>query len=71
MLAGDRGGQAYLLRRGDALALVDTGSLGNGPAIDAAIRGRGADPAALTHVVLTRRRPDHAGSAAELRARPG
>ena len=59
-------GQAYLLRRGSEVVLVDTGIAGQGDAIAAALRDWGLDRESLTHVVLTHWHPDHAGSAAEL-----
>lgn len=62
MLTDDHGMPAYLLHRGDAVVLVDTGGAGNGAAL-AATRP--------THVVLTHWHPDHAGSAAEVRAATG
>jgi glyoxylase-like metal-dependent hydrolase (beta-lactamase superfamily II) len=64
-------GQAYLLRRGREVVLVDTGIAGQGDAIAAALREWGLDRDALTHVLLTHWHPDHAGSAAELAAWPG
>jgi glyoxylase-like metal-dependent hydrolase (beta-lactamase superfamily II) len=65
MLVDGRGVQAYLLRRGDAMALVDTGSAGHGTALAT------TDWGPPTHVVLTHWHPDHTGSAAEVRARTG
>jgi glyoxylase-like metal-dependent hydrolase (beta-lactamase superfamily II) len=59
-------GQAYLLRRGAEVVLIDTGIAGQGDAIAEALRDWGLDREALTHVVLTHWHPDHAGSAAEL-----
>ena len=59
-------GQAYLLRRGSEVVLIDTGIAGQGGAIAEALGGWGLDRASLTHVVLTHWHPDHAGSAAEL-----
>lgn len=64
-------GQAYLLRWGSRVLLVDTGRLGEGPAVAAALRDWGLDRDALTHVVLTHWHADHAGSAAEIGAWPG
>jgi glyoxylase-like metal-dependent hydrolase (beta-lactamase superfamily II) len=64
-------GQAYLLRRGRQVVLVDTGIAGQGDALAAALRDWGLDRDALTHVLLTHWHPDHAGSAAELAAWPG
>ncbi|AWS47910.1 MBL fold metallo-hydrolase [Planotetraspora silvatica] len=59
-------GQAYLLRRGSKVVLVDTGIAGQGDTIAAVLRDWGLDRVSLTHVVLTHWHPDHAGSAAEL-----
>lgn len=63
-------GQAYLLRRGDGVVLVDTGIAGQGGAVEAALRDWGLDRSALSHVLLTHWHPDHAGSAAEIGAWP-
>lgn len=64
-------GQAYLLRRGSEVVLVDTGIAGQGDAIAEALRDWGLDRESLTHVLLTHWHPDHAGSAAELAGWPG
>lgn len=63
-------GQAYLLRRGSAVTLIDTGIAGQGTAIAEALHGWGLGRESLTHVVLTHWHPDHAGSAAELATWP-
>ncbi|WP_030442942.1 MBL fold metallo-hydrolase [Actinoplanes subtropicus] len=63
-------GQAYLLRRGRQVVLVDTGIAGQGDAIAAALLDWGLDRGALTHVLLTHWHPDHVGSAAELASWP-
>jgi glyoxylase-like metal-dependent hydrolase (beta-lactamase superfamily II) len=63
-------GQAYLLRRGPAAVLVDTGIAGQGDAIAEALHDWGLDRESLTHVLLTHWHPDHAGSAAELASWP-
>ena len=64
-------GQAYLLRRGDDVVLVDTGIAGQGGAIESALKEWGLNRDALSHVLLTHWHPDHAGSAAEIGAWPG
>jgi glyoxylase-like metal-dependent hydrolase (beta-lactamase superfamily II) len=64
-------GQAYLFRWSGGVVLVDTGAVGAGGAVAAALRDWGADRDALTHVLLTHWHPDHAGSAAEIGAWPG
>lgn len=66
----DGPGQTYLLRRGDDVVAVDTGIVGNGEAIAAALQDWGLDRDALTHVLITHWHPDHAGSAAELSTWP-
>jgi len=64
-------GQAYLLRHSGGVALIDTGRVGRGEAVAAALRDWGLDRDSLTHVVLTHWHADHAGSAAEIAAWPG
>ncbi|MFI5960306.1 MBL fold metallo-hydrolase [Cryptosporangium sp. NPDC051539] len=64
-------GQAYLLRRGRSVVLIDTGIAGQGNALAAALRDWGLDRDALTHVLLTHWHPDHVGSAAEVASWPG
>jgi glyoxylase-like metal-dependent hydrolase (beta-lactamase superfamily II) len=61
-------GQAYLWNDSGALTLVDSGPPGSAPAIAAAVRELGHDPAAIRRVVLTHAHADHSGSAAEIRA---
>jgi glyoxylase-like metal-dependent hydrolase (beta-lactamase superfamily II) len=58
--------QAYLLRHDGGVLLVDTGMPGLGAATLDVLRGQ-----ALTHIVLTHRHVDHAGSAAEIAALTG
>jgi glyoxylase-like metal-dependent hydrolase (beta-lactamase superfamily II) len=70
MLELENPGQAYLLRRGDRLILIDSGTAGQAENIAAAIRDWGLDTDALTHVILTHWHPDHVGAAAELRTWP-
>lgn len=64
-------GQAYLLRRGSEVVLVDTGIAGQAETIAQALRDWGLDRESLTHVLLTHWHPDHAGSAADLAGWPG
>lgn len=59
-------GQAYLLRHGSGVLLVDTGRVGDGEAIAAALRDWGLGRDALTDVVLTHWHADHTGAAAEV-----
>jgi glyoxylase-like metal-dependent hydrolase (beta-lactamase superfamily II) len=59
-------GQAYLLRRGEQVTLIDTGIAGQGAAIAQALADWGLGREALTHVLLTHWHPDHVGSAAEI-----
>ncbi|WP_033324518.1 MBL fold metallo-hydrolase [Actinomadura atramentaria] len=60
--------QAYLWRDGDRATLVDTGEVGSGALIVAALAEIGLSPDALERVVLTHFHDDHAGSAAEIAA---
>jgi glyoxylase-like metal-dependent hydrolase (beta-lactamase superfamily II) len=60
-------GQAYLWQDRDGLTLVDTGPVGSGDDVAAAIRAVGREPGELVRVVLTHAHGDHAGSAAEIR----
>jgi glyoxylase-like metal-dependent hydrolase (beta-lactamase superfamily II) len=62
-------GQAYLWQDDDGLTMVDAGIAGSGADTDAAIRATGRAPEELRRVVLTHFHADHAGGAAELRAR--
>ncbi len=64
-------GQAYLLRRAEGVVLVDTGRVGDGGSVAAALRDWGLDRDDLTHLVLTHWHADHTGSAAEIGAWPG
>jgi glyoxylase-like metal-dependent hydrolase (beta-lactamase superfamily II) len=59
-------GQAYLLRHGGGVTLIDTGQVGQGEIVAAALRDWGLDRDSLTCVVLTHWHADHAGSAAEI-----
>ncbi len=53
---------AYILVRGGEAAVVDTGVAGSADEIEAALTGIGLDWAAVAHVILTHKHPDHAGS---------
>lgn len=53
---------AYVLVRGGEAAVVDTGVAGSADEIEAALTGIGLDWAAVAHVILTHKHPDHAGS---------
>ncbi|MFE9257924.1 MBL fold metallo-hydrolase [Streptomyces sp. NPDC006879] len=65
-------GQAYLWRdEREDLTLVDSGPVGAGTQIAAAIRSLGLRPENLRRIVLTHCHRDHVGSAAELSARYG
>jgi glyoxylase-like metal-dependent hydrolase (beta-lactamase superfamily II) len=68
---GTRVGNAYLVELKDGLLLVDTGLSGNGRRILAAVRELGRAPEDLQMIVLTHWHPDHAGSAAAVRAHTG
>lgn len=59
-------GQSYLFRHDGGVLVVDTGLPGLGAATLDVLRGQGLGPEAVTHVVLTHRHVDHAGSAAEI-----
>ena len=61
-------GHAYLWQDPDGLTLIDTSVTGSGPAIAAAIRGLGRQPAELRRLVLTHCHADHVGAAAEVAA---
>ena len=53
---------AYILVRGGEAAVVDTGVAGSADEIEAALTGIGLHWAAVAHVILTHKHPDHAGS---------
>jgi glyoxylase-like metal-dependent hydrolase (beta-lactamase superfamily II) len=57
---------AYLLARGDEVAIVDTGVAGSAGDIEASLRSVGLDWANVGHVILTHRHPDHVGSVADV-----
>jgi glyoxylase-like metal-dependent hydrolase (beta-lactamase superfamily II) len=66
MLVLDNPGQAYLVRHGEHVVLVDTGTAGQAEAIAEALESWGSSRDALTHVLLTHWHPDHVGSAGAL-----
>src|SRR4051812_45190655 len=57
---------AYLLIRGDEIAIVDTMVAGNGARIGNAIVAAGLTWDNVSHLILTHYHPDHVGSAAEV-----
>lgn len=57
---------AYLLLRGDEVAVVDTGTAGSGGAIETGLKAAGKDWSSVKHVLLTHHHPDHAGSVDEI-----
>ncbi|MFD0693832.1 MBL fold metallo-hydrolase [Paenibacillus sp. GCM10027628] len=58
---------AYLVKEGNELILIDTGAVGNASNITAAIKSIGCQPRDLKAILLTHCHPDHAGSAAALK----
>jgi hydroxyacylglutathione hydrolase len=68
---GVRGANAWLVETREGLVLVDTGLPGSGPPVTALLGALGRTPGDLRGIVLTHADPDHAGSAAELRALTG
>lgn len=70
-LSGDYDCHVYVIDAGEELALIDGGAgLSIEPIIEN-IRRDGLDPVRLRHLVLTHAHADHAGAAAEWRARFG
>ena len=53
MLILDNPGQAYLIRQGEHVILIDTGTAGQADSIAAALESWGSSRDALTHVLLT------------------
>ncbi|MEU3534375.1 MBL fold metallo-hydrolase [Streptomyces murinus] len=64
-------GQAYLWRDGEALTLIDAGTIGAGPVIAEAVRALGRAPEDVRRIVLTHFHEDHAGGAGEFAALSG
>ncbi|MFD5426191.1 MBL fold metallo-hydrolase [Streptomyces sp. NPDC127084] len=64
-------GQAYLWRDGEELTLIDAGYADAADEIEEAVRGLGADPSAISRIVLTHCHRDHVGAAGELADRHG
>jgi glyoxylase-like metal-dependent hydrolase (beta-lactamase superfamily II) len=64
-------GQAYLVKTPRGVVLVDTGAVGNGESVAAALRDWRLDRGALRLVLLTHWHSDHTGSAAEIGRWPG
>lgn len=70
LIPGARGANVYAIRRPDGTGLlVDAGLPGSADVIAGTVREVGIER--VTHILLTHRHPDHAGSAAELRERLG
>jgi glyoxylase-like metal-dependent hydrolase (beta-lactamase superfamily II) len=57
---------AYLLIRGSEAAVVDLGTPGSAPSIEAGLKTAGSSWDAVRHVVLTHQHQDHAGGLAEV-----
>lgn len=57
---------AYILVRAGEAAVVDTGVEGSADDIEQALTAAGLDWAAVGHVILTHKHPDHVGSAADV-----
>jgi glyoxylase-like metal-dependent hydrolase (beta-lactamase superfamily II) len=64
-------GQAYLVKTPRGVVLVDTGAVGNGETVAAALKDWGLDRGSLRLVLLTHWHPDHTGSASEIGRWPG
>jgi len=70
-IPGVRGANAWLVASAEGLVLVDTGLPGNGARVVAFLAALGHAPRDLATIALTHHDPDHAGSAAELKALTG
>ncbi|WP_285472210.1 MBL fold metallo-hydrolase [Actinoplanes sp. NBRC 101535] len=57
---------AWILVRGGEAAVVDTGTPGSGPAIEAALKAAGSGWDRVRHLILTHQHQDHAGGLAEI-----
>ena len=57
---------AYVLVRGNEVAVVDTGVAGSAPRIEDGLTAAGASWEDVRHLVVTHHHPDHAGSVAEV-----
>jgi glyoxylase-like metal-dependent hydrolase (beta-lactamase superfamily II) len=57
---------AYILVRAGEAAVVDTGVAGSADDIEQALTAAGLDWAAVGHVILTHKHPDHVGSAVDV-----
>jgi glyoxylase-like metal-dependent hydrolase (beta-lactamase superfamily II) len=71
LVPGVRGANAWLVASPEGLVLVDTGLPGNASRVAAFLAALGHAPRDLTVIALTHHDPDHAGSAAELKALTG
>src|SRR5690348_3538645 len=57
---------AYILVRGNEVAIVDLGLTGSGPAIEEGLKAAGQDWRSVKHIVLTHLHDDHVGGLAEI-----
>jgi glyoxylase-like metal-dependent hydrolase (beta-lactamase superfamily II) len=71
LVPGVRGANAWLVASPEGLVLVDTGLPGNGERVVAFLTSLGRAPGDLSAIALTHHDPDHAGSAAEVKALTG
>jgi glyoxylase-like metal-dependent hydrolase (beta-lactamase superfamily II) len=70
-ITGVRGANVWLVGTREGLVVVDTGFPGHGRRVLEFLGARGHPASELRAIVLTHADPDHAGSAAELRALTG